>query len=353
MMPPEPARRRVRWRQTAGSHATRRRVPPARRHGRGGQGGVASTSPRARPWRSWAKAAPGKSVTALSVMQLLPYPVAVHTPGSSIRYRGRGAGGRRREDAARGAGQSHRDDLPGADDLAQSAAPRSKSRSREVLMLHKGLSRQAARERVLELLGPGRHPAIREQRLNAYPASALRRPAPARDDRHGARQRARPADRRRADHRARRHRPGADPEAAEGSAGAARHGAAADHPRPRHRAQHGRPRVRDDRRASRRDRAGRAGVRRPAARLHAAPARRPSPRAVRRRRTPTRRVMRRPTTSRSGSRSSAACCGAPSTMSRRSTASRSTVREGHTLGVVGESGSGKTTLGLALLRLDR
>jgi microcin C transport system ATP-binding protein len=30
-----------------------------------------------------------------------------------------------------------------------------------------------------------------------------------------------------------------------------------------------------------------------------------------------------------------------------------TVREGHTLGVVGESGSGKTTLGLALLRLER
>ncbi len=31
----------------------------------------------------------GKSVTALSVLQLLPYPVAAHTPGSSIRFRGR------------------------------------------------------------------------------------------------------------------------------------------------------------------------------------------------------------------------------------------------------------------------
>ena len=29
----------------------------------------------------------GKSVTALSVLQLLPYPLAVHTPGSSIRFR--------------------------------------------------------------------------------------------------------------------------------------------------------------------------------------------------------------------------------------------------------------------------
>ena len=30
----------------------------------------------------------GKSVTALSVLQLLPYPMARHTPGSSIRFRG-------------------------------------------------------------------------------------------------------------------------------------------------------------------------------------------------------------------------------------------------------------------------
>ena len=46
------------------------------------------------------------------------------------------------------------------------------------------------------------------------PASALRRPAPARDDRHGAGQRSRAADRGRADDGARRHHPGADPQAA-------------------------------------------------------------------------------------------------------------------------------------------
>ena len=30
----------------------------------------------------------GKSVTALSVLQLLPYPVAAHAPGGSIRFAG-------------------------------------------------------------------------------------------------------------------------------------------------------------------------------------------------------------------------------------------------------------------------
>ena len=46
---------------------------------------------------------------------------------------------------------------------------------------------------------------------------------------------------------------------------------------------------------------------------------------------------------RSGSRSPAACCGAGSAGSTRSTASTSTITRGETLGLVGESGSGKTT----------
>ena len=62
----------------------------------------------------------------------------------------------------------------------------------------------------------GRHPRCREpaRRLSA---PAFRRPAPARHDRHGARQRAGPLHRRRADHRARRDRAGADPAAARAS----------------------------------------------------------------------------------------------------------------------------------------
>ena len=62
----------------------------------------------------------GKSVSALSVLKLLPYPSASHPSGrSSSRARicSRSARG-----AAPRARQQHHHDLPGADDLAQSAA---------------------------------------------------------------------------------------------------------------------------------------------------------------------------------------------------------------------------------------
>jgi len=109
----------------------------------------------------------GKSVTALSVLQLLPYPVAVHSPGSSIRFRGR--------------------ELVGADErtLRQVRGDRVsmifqepmtslnplhvvEKQIAEVLMVHKGLSRAAARARVLELLRLVDIPEA-EQRLSAYP----------------------------------------------------------------------------------------------------------------------------------------------------------------------------------------
>jgi microcin C transport system ATP-binding protein len=85
--------------------------------------------------------------------------------------------------------------------------------------LHRQGSDAEARARTLELL---RLVGLRRAgaRLDAYPARALRRPAPARDDRDGAGQRAGPADRRRADHRARRDDPGADPGAAAASCSA-------------------------------------------------------------------------------------------------------------------------------------
>src|SRR6266404_5327915 len=73
----------------------------------------------------------GKSVTALSVLQLLPYPAASHTPESSIRF--------------------DSEELVG-----------------EVLFIHKGLSGSAARARTLELLHlVGLRDA--EKRLQAYP----------------------------------------------------------------------------------------------------------------------------------------------------------------------------------------
>ena len=63
-------------------------------------------------------------------------------------------------------------------------------------------------ERAVELLERGRHPRARRSALDDYPHQLLRRHAPARDDRDGARLRAEAADRRRADDRARRHRAG-------------------------------------------------------------------------------------------------------------------------------------------------
>ena len=80
----------------------------------------------------------------------------------------------------------------------------------EAVRLHRDVTQKEALARareVLELVGMPR-PA---ERLGYVPAPALRRPAPARDDRDGAGLLAEAADRRRADDRARRDDPGADP----------------------------------------------------------------------------------------------------------------------------------------------
>ena len=104
------------------------------------------------------------------------------------------------------------------------------------------------------------------------PAPALRRPAPAGDDRHGARQRARPAHRRRADDGARRDHPGADPRSAAQAQIRVQHGHAADHPRSRHRAQDGGPGLRHDQWRDRRARRDARHLRFAAASLYQAPA---------------------------------------------------------------------------------
>ena len=169
----------------------------------------------------------GKSVTALSILQLLPYPKASH-PGGSVRLDGR--------------------ELIGADEptLRQVRGDRVgiifqepmtslnplhtiERQIGETLMLHRGMSRAGARERALELLHLVRLREA-EERLGAYPHQLS----------GGQRQRVMIAmalanepdllDRRRADDRARRHHPGADPDPAQGSAAAPRHGDAADHP---------------------------------------------------------------------------------------------------------------------------
>ena len=85
---------------------------------------------------------------------------------------------------------------------------------------------RAGRSSLLERVGIPTGAA--ERRLVS--ARVLRRAAPARHDRHGGRDEARPADRRRTHHRPGRHRAGADPGPAFRTARRNRHGAGADHP---------------------------------------------------------------------------------------------------------------------------
>ena len=108
----------------------------------------------------------GKSVTALSMMQLLPYPVASH-PTGSVRFAEEELVG-----APRAALQRIRGDRIGMifQEPITSLNPvhTIEKQIREVLVLHKGLSAGAARARVLELLDlVGIRDA--EQRLTAYP----------------------------------------------------------------------------------------------------------------------------------------------------------------------------------------
>ena len=84
----------------------------------------------------------------------------------------------------------------------------------EAVMLHRDVTKRDAKLRALELLKAVGIPRA-DRRDRRLPAPVLGRHAPARDDRDGADQRARPADRRRADDRARRDDAGADPAADE------------------------------------------------------------------------------------------------------------------------------------------
>ena len=110
--------------------------------------------------------------------------------------------------------------------------------------------------RAVEMLRLVQHPRARAAR-RAVSAPAVRRHAPARDDRDGARLRPAAADRRRADHRARRHHPGADPRPDARAQGEDRRRDRADHARPRRGRGDGAARGRDVRRPQGRGGAGR------------------------------------------------------------------------------------------------
>ena len=108
----------------------------------------------------------GKSVTALSVLQLLPYPVARH-PNGSIRFQGQEVVGA--DEATLRGIRGNRISMIFQEPMS-SLNPLHivQKQIAETLVLHKGMSEAAARVRVLELL----HLvglANAEQRLTAYP----------------------------------------------------------------------------------------------------------------------------------------------------------------------------------------
>nr|VFJ92892.1 MAG: microcin C transport system ATP-binding protein [Candidatus Kentron sp. LFY] len=109
----------------------------------------------------------GKSVTALSILQLLPYPAAVHSPGSSIRFRGQELIGASK--AKLRAVRGNRISMIFQEPLTSLNPLHTVERQiGEVMMVHKGLTRKSARRETIALLeqvGIGNP----EQRLMSYP----------------------------------------------------------------------------------------------------------------------------------------------------------------------------------------
>src|SRR3954462_13285079 len=109
----------------------------------------------------------GKSVTALSILQLLPYPAASHTPESSIRFAGEelvgAAPARLRQVRGNRIAMVFQEPMTSLNPLHTLD-----KQITEVLLIHKHMSAAAARTRTLDLL---RLVGIRdaENRLGAYP----------------------------------------------------------------------------------------------------------------------------------------------------------------------------------------
>src|SRR6266481_2197158 len=109
----------------------------------------------------------GKSVTALSILQLLPYPAAAHTPESSIRFAGEelvgAAPARLREIRGNRIAMIFQEPMTSLNPLHTL-----EKQIGETLLIHKHMSGSAARARTLELL---RQVGLRdaESRLGAYP----------------------------------------------------------------------------------------------------------------------------------------------------------------------------------------
>jgi microcin C transport system ATP-binding protein len=109
----------------------------------------------------------GKSVTAMSIMQLLPYPLASHSPESSIEFNGEKLVGKKdgfmRHIRGSQIGMIFQEPMTALNPLHSI-----ERQIGETLRLHQKMSESQARERVKELLDMVQLPKMKE-RLKAYP----------------------------------------------------------------------------------------------------------------------------------------------------------------------------------------
>ncbi len=131
---------------------------------------IAPRSPwsAARPLALVGESGSGKSVTALSILQLLPYPLAKHPAGSSITFNGEELVGapepRLRQVRGNRIAMIFQEPMTSLNPLHTI-----ERQIGEVLTIHKGLSGPAARARIVELLRLVGLGAQAEKRLDAYP----------------------------------------------------------------------------------------------------------------------------------------------------------------------------------------
>ncbi len=158
----------------------------------------------------------GKSISALSVLRLLPTPPASY-PSGDIRFHGQSLL-HADESTLRGVRGNRIAMIFQEPMVSLNPLHTLEKQLYEVLSLHRGMRKEAARGEILDCL---ERVGIRQ---------APRRRAPAGDDRHGAADAPGAADRRRADHRPGRVSAGANPAAAARAEAGAKYGVAVYHP---------------------------------------------------------------------------------------------------------------------------
>lgn len=109
----------------------------------------------------------GKSVTALSIMQLLPYPMASHAPGSSIKFNGEELVGKNETFMRRIRG-SQIGMIFQEPQSALNPLHTIEKQIGEILRLHQGMAKDQIKDRVCELMDLVGLPKLKD-RLSAYP----------------------------------------------------------------------------------------------------------------------------------------------------------------------------------------